>query len=263
MLKIVVVCLVGFFSVFFHVGNVYADLTQATEDYNFQYKQYKESYNRFSVAKSTYLTYQSLTSQSEAIKKFQEVLNQRNAVLSAYLDMLQEKLYVTPEIEATDIDAYSDIRKDSKDWLDAQQVSINNAVSIADLNNLSQQFASFYPKIEVRIKQVIGRIVLSQAIIINQKNQKIMSDTDNLIKLINQSGENATQLQRDFINIKSKNDLYQAKYIQARQQLFPNDSYISGTIINLSTGQQTLKQGDLYLQDTGRFILEMIKRITG
>ena len=240
----------------------HADFTQAYNDYQYQYKLYNDYYSEFTVAKVTYQTYGTFASQAELLKKFQQVLTQRNRVVSSYLDLLQEKLFITQEIENRDIDAYSQIRKDTKTWLENNQIRVNNATALGDLNRISDEFRSFYPQTQRRIRQVIAKIVLTHGLVLHKKMDQLFSTTEDLIRTIGQSGENITDIQRAFIQIKTKKDLYEEKYAQAKETLFPNDSYTSADI-NVYAGQLRLIEAGQYAIETVNQLLEVIKYITG
>ncbi len=88
-----------FLSIVFLISIIYslssvivrADFDQAYQDYLYQSDQYRLNLTNFLTAKNRYLTYQTLTSETEALTATKSFLEARDQVLMTYLQMLIEK----------------------------------------------------------------------------------------------------------------------------------------------------------------------------
>ena len=72
----------------FPVTKVNASSTQAYQDYLYQFDQYRSAYNNFSTAKSEYLKYKTLLSETTALDTTETMMTKRTQLLTSYLKFL-------------------------------------------------------------------------------------------------------------------------------------------------------------------------------
>lgn len=238
---------------------VQANFQTAKTDYVYQYNLYRQAIDNYQVAKSTYLTYRTLTAQNDAENKLRLAIQTRDSVISSYYDLLQERLNIVPGISPSYRATFNIIKENEKDWLTEHQKKIDAAASLEDLNATAAEFEAHYPQFDRETKQAIGTILLT-------KEDNLKRETDQAIETLmvkltqmRQSGEDTSFWDRGLINTKNKLDLYDQKYTFAKNIYFPENN----GQIDIYSGQQRLTEANQYLREAVRFLQEIIKTITG
>jgi len=241
---------------------VFADYNSVLTDYNFQYTNYRAAYSRFTVSRSTYLTYQTLTAQNAAIADFKTVLTSRNRLVSSYFDLLQEKMNITPNIDPPDLQAFTGKRQSTKEWLDDNQKKLNNALTIEDLNTLSDEFNSRYQLIQLDSLQAVGRILLAKGANLDRKVALAFDKTQEVAQFLSADGTDISPIQRGLIQAKIKRDLSTDKAAEEKDLFFGKNA-TRGNQINLLQGQQLAIAANQYLRESVSYVLEILKPIIG
>lgn len=240
---------------------VLADYQKAYTDYTYSFSQYRASYNDYQVAKSSYSTYKTLTSQSEAITKLRTVLQARNDLVSAYYDLLQEKLLATPNILDDQRNTFFKMKESEKQWMATHKKKVDAASSLEDLNSVAAEFESRYPQMDSETKQAIGMVLLSKEAAISSRWETVTSQVSDQLKVINSTGEETVVGERGIIAARNKKELADTKIGQAREIFFPkNNAYPR---IDLFSAQQRLTESLQYLREGTNYLVEIIKNITG
>lgn len=244
---------------FFLASPVHADYQRAYQDYVYNYGAYRNSYNEYTVAKSTYQTYRTLTAQNEAINKFRAVLKNRATVMVVYYDLLQEKLNSAPGVVDSDKSTFNGIKESEKNWLAGHQKKIDAAGSLEDLNSVSQEFDSRYSQMDLETRQTVGKILLSKEVDLKGQLDLIFNNLDTKLKEMRTEGVNTTTQDRGVISSKNKLELFNQKVDEGKAIFFPerNDQ------IDIFKGQQRLTEANQYLRETVNYLLEVIKSVTG
>lgn len=241
-------------------SSVRADYQQAFSNYSAQYSQYRTVYSQFTVARSAYQTYRTLAAQNTAITSFRKVLQTRNALVSAYYDLLQEKLNTTPSVDPLDISAFGEINNNTKLWLKENNDKIAGSASIEDLNSVSSEFAQRYPQMLIDSKQTIGRVLLAQGTYLDNRLSYVTLEVKNFLTVLAQDND-VTILERGILQAQTKHDLYTQKHDQERQYFFPTDTYRLDNL-DLLQGQQIAIAANQYLSESANYLLELIKNVT-
>lgn len=239
---------------------VLADYQSAYNDYSYNYTLYRHTYNDYQVAKSTFLTYHTLTAQSDAIDKLRAVLKARDQVMFVYYNLLQEKLNATAGVTDTDKTTSGRIKESEKTWLTDHQKKIDAAGSLEDLNDASAEFESRYPQMDTETKQAIGSILLAKEGTLGSQVEIFIESLQAKTAEIRQSGEDTTFADRGVINTKNKMVLFHTKLAAAWDVFFPKAS--TGQI-EIFKGQQVLTEANQYLREAVSFLMEIIKSFTG
>lgn len=247
------------------VGNssfVYADFASAYQDYVYNTQLYKNSASDFQIAKSSYLTYRTLTSQNDAINKFRTVLKARAKVIAVYYDLLQEKLNSTAGISSEQKSTFDGIRQSEQNWLDGHQKKIDASSSLDDLNSAAAEFESRYPQIDTETKQTIGEILIAKESTLAASLNALISATGVKLSDLQKNGSDTTNSERGLIQARNKLDLFGQKSSEA-QLLFTGSSKSGSGLINIFDGQSKLIEANQYLREGTNFVIEIIKSFLG
>lgn len=239
---------------------VLADYQSAYNDYSYNYTLYRNTYNDYQVAKSAFLTYHTLTAQSDAINKLRAVLKARDQVMFVYYNLLQEKLNATVGVTDDTKTTFGKVKESEKTWLTDHQKKIEAAGSLEDLNSASAEFENRYSQMDTETKQAIGSILLAKEGTLGSQVETFIDSLNTKITEIRQSGEDTTFADRGVINTKNKIELFHTKLTATRDVFFPETS--SGQI-EIFKGQQRLSEANQYLREAASFLSEIIKSFTG
>lgn len=238
--------------------SAFADYQSAYSDYSYSYTQYRTTYNAYQVAKSAFLTYKTLVSQNEAQNKLRDVLTARDAVISAYYNLLQEKLNDTTGVTTADKDTFNKIKESEKSWLTNHQKTIEASASLEDLNNASANFENHYPQMDAEAKRTIGAILSAKETTLAGSLDNFNADLTARLTEIRMAGEDTTFADRGMINVKNKLDLYKTKMTKVNEVFSLEKSQV-----NLIEGQQRLQEANQYLREALNYLSEIIKSLTG
>lgn len=230
---------------------VTADYQTAKNDYTYQYGLYQKAIDNYQIAKSTYQTYRTLTSQNQAIVALRAAIATRDRVMSSYYDLLFEKL---------GNDTFAKIRDSQKAWFTDHQKEIDAAASLEDLNAAAARFEDRSPKFDREAKQAIGTILLTKEAVLKQETDQNIQDLNSKLSQMRQSGQDTSLFDRGLITIKNKLDLYDQKTAAARDVFFAKES---SEPINLYAGTKPLTEANQYLREAVIYLLEIIKNALG
>lgn len=234
---------------------VLASYQSAKIDYTYQYSKYRNAIDGYQVAKSTYLTYRTLSSQNQAITSFRAAIQARNDVIAAYYNLLQEKLNATVGVPDSFRQTFAGIKNSENAWLADHHSKIDAAASLEDLNQAAIQFESRYPQFDHETKQAIGQVLLT-------KEANLKSDAENIVasfsgKLIEmrQAGEDTATMDRGLFAVRNKLELSTQKQLAARSVFLREGE------INIYEGAQRLTESNQYLREGLNFLRELVRDI--
>lgn len=242
---------------FFLSRPIIADYQKAYSDYTFQSSEYKTSYNDFLIARSAYQTYGTLTSQQEAITKFKSVLKERNDVISSYYSLLQEKLNETASVSGEQRATFDKIRLSEGRWLSENQVKVDAAASLDDLNSVSSEFASRFNQMTLEGKQAVGTVLIAKEVLLRGQVQAVFDALNTKVTEIRATGEDTSVWNRWLFSAQNKLIIHDQKMADANKLI-----YSPSTTIDLFKAQQTLAEANQYLKETLQQLQEIINAIT-
>lgn len=138
--KILFACLLLILASGFALKAVFA--SQETDDYSYQSEQYQQVYKEFTVARDSYLKYQTLESKETAITATKNLILKRNDLIRAYYLALKWKLRSTPGVVSTERQSQLISQLDQQViWLEneSKQVQALDNPSLDDLFILSDR----------------------------------------------------------------------------------------------------------------------------
>lgn len=144
----------------FFLGSVRASSRETYQQYLAQIDQYRKNYTDFTTARDSYLKFQTLTSQSDAIAKTKRMLSARNNLLIAYLALLSDKIAENPGLEPAQKQQYlSGVQKESA-FLASQEALAGNITSIDGAIAASKNLETHYPVFQAVIQKTIIGLIL-------------------------------------------------------------------------------------------------------
>ncbi len=251
----------GFFALFSVYKPVLADYSQAYNNYQYQYNLYRQDYENFTIAKATYLTYQTLTTQNDLLEKMRTVLLSRNRVMISYLATLSQKAMIADGLAPNDLATTQRIIGEETTFLSSLQNQISAAATISDLNTINTTFADHYQQLDTEAKQIVGQILLGKTDYEDSKFADLTARSKLQVQRLSNLGEDTQSLSRGITAAESKAALYDDKRSAAVEVLYPKNNF-NFQKIDLLAGQKLILDGRQYLHEAGSFLLEILKQIT-
>lgn len=136
------------------------------DDYNFQYQNYQQAYQSFTLSRDAYIKFQTLQSREEAISATKKFIIQRNDVLRSYFLALKLKLRTTPGVVSTQrqADLVSSLDKEVI-WLENENNQVNglNSPALDDLFIYSDHLESRKEDLLLLAYQSLATILVGKA----------------------------------------------------------------------------------------------------
>jgi len=249
----VVLVLIGFPSPLFAASD------QAYKDYLFSQDQYRQSFSDFSIAKNEYQKFKTLTSESAAISKTQDMLAKRSLLLRSYLLLLKEKLNEAVSMPPQDKTLYLTLIDNEIQFLETHAKFVNSIATIADATKASQQLESHYLILATSIRQIILGLNASRLQILGQRYSESLSSAQTLLQQSRSEFTLDKQLTLDrwFERMSDKRTLFLQKITaisDLKTQLKASrvedlDTKYADILKQLSQAKQELSEGTRYTQE--------------
>jgi hypothetical protein len=253
--------ILGLFTIHSSLIPVRADYSQAYYDYQFLYSKYRESFRDFTVAKATYFTYKTLTTQNEALEKMRGVLVDRANIISAYFILLAEKLVISEGVPPADSEAFDNMRQNQDNWLEKHIDLIESAATIDDLNDVSAEFDARYQQIVSQTNKTVAAILLAKNDAAYAKMPDLFSKTALQLGRLADVGEDNLTYFRGLDVAKSKAKLWEGKRLEVVDLMNPKQySYQQTT--DIGKIQNLLFGGLQYLKESTSYLKEITDTIT-
>jgi hypothetical protein len=210
-----------FFSVyFFSASPVFSqefNFQKSWADYIYTSGQYQQTSQRYSNAKQTYNTYQTLSTKNEAVTAGISAVKSREELVRTYLVMLRMKL--------SESRLSLDVNKQEKinnadilvSWLEGRKTRIDAIGNIDDLNNVSAEFENKYPEIEALSYKMIGAYKTGEMGLVIERITNLKNELRKKSK--NLSDQQKIEFDRSVIQVEEKITLAKTKRQQAISEL--------------------------------------------
>lgn len=150
-------------------------INQAQKDYTYEFSKYRDAAEKFSTAKSSYLTFKTATAKEQAFVATKAYLNQVTSVYSAYFSIV--RIYAATldwQNEAAKYEQLVKILEDMDTYFASQKQQITDTKTLEDLALLSQQMKQ---KITGEINPQLNYITASYDL----QNAKLLFDEFEII----------------------------------------------------------------------------------
>jgi len=240
-------------------GQVFASSQTAYKDYLYQFDQYRTKQNNFKVARTEYLKYKTLLSETTALDTTKSMLTQQDQLLRSYLLFLNEKLNENTGLSPTDKNLYQTLIRNEVTFLETHTALIPSIGSLADAVSVAKQLESHYLILSASIRQTIialgqgDLLKLNSEFTLTQTTLKSLAKTPNA----NFTPEKQSTVDRWLLQISNKQSLFQQKMDQittansqikgANQQEM--DAVFAGVQKNLGEAKQYLQEGNAYMKE--------------
>lgn len=232
------------------VTYIRADFDRAYQDYLYQYDQYRKNLTIFLSAKNRYLTYGTLTSQTEALIATKSFLEARDVVSTTYLQMLLEK---NPD------ESYKKLIGDELTFFTNHKALIPAVGSLNDGVDVSEKFDEHFPLTKVIARQTIANIILGKIQNLDNRLANLTTGSEEKINSLKNQGKDVTTLERWLLETKNKRLLSQQKFNEAQNQaakLKPTKYSIESSE-NFDKVQILIFESNQYLKEATAYLKEI------
>lgn len=236
-----------------NVSFVHADFDSAYQSYLSQYDQYRLALSNYQTAKNRYLTYQTLTSQSEALDNTKTFLAARDQTLILYLQLLLEK---NPD------ESYLNLLNQEISFYKDHLNTIAAVGKLDDAVAVSTKAKEHFSQTEALSRQTIVNIILNKLKNISGNQNKIESGFEEKINFVKNQGKETTTLERWTLSFKGKQLLVNQKMEEAQalsDKLEPKSS--DQLSRDFSKIQTVIYDANQYLKEGTSFLVEIEKEL--
>ena len=243
-----------FSSFYFLVSSIVsANFDSAYQSYLSQYDQYRLTLSNYQTARNRYLTYQTLTSQSEALNNTKIFLQARDQTMILYLKLLLEK---NPD------ENYRKLLNEDLSFYQNHLNTISAVGNLTDAVSISDKAKEHFAPTEVLSRQTIINILLNKLKNINLNQAKIESGLEEKINFLKNNGKDVTTLERWTLSFKGKQLLVNQKIEEAQalsDKLEPKSS--DQLSKDFSEIQTVVYNANQYLKEGTSFLIEIEKEL--
>lgn len=230
-----------------------ADFDSAYQTYLSKYDQYRLALSDYQTARNRYLTYQTLSSQSEALDKTKTFLQNRNQTMILYLKLLLEK---HPE------ENYRKLLNEDLIFYQDHLNTIDAVGNLEDAVSISNKAKEHFFRTEVISRQTIVNILLNKLKNIEINQNKIKLGFEEKINFLRNNGKDVTTLERWFLSFNGKQQFVSQKMQEAQAlagKLAPASS--NQLTRDFSKIQTAIYDANQYLKEGTSFLVEINKEI--
>ncbi len=232
------------------------DYNQSRLDYQTQYSNYRERLVEYRSARSEYITYKTLVSQTRAIYVTQQFLNARQSVMINYLNMLLARIETAkgPYLSTSQADTLKQQIGLQLDQLDKQIPQIQATSTIEDISRVSKLIEKNIPTINTLGLQ-------TQALILDSRMQEYQVTTVNLLgftteqvrRIAKEGKKDTTDIDRWLLDAEQKYQLALQGFNQS-QTLIP----LINSDGKYDSYRTSLKKSRQYLKETNARLSEIV-----
>ncbi len=252
--KLIIVIFVGVLVILSN-GRAAVAESERYQDYLYQNSVYRQNLSQFKTAKAQYESYQTLTSQTEAIKKAREVLISRNNTLNAYFLLLEETMGIFLPQSMLEKDGYQQRLEKEKKFLEEKNSLLNAAATTSDLTDLSQEIEKKFVDYKILSQQITGLVLLNKAQISGEKVASATASVRGALVAEVKNQQSNDILERWLGQAEAKYQLALQKQAAARSLFFP----AKDKEIKFFEGKVQIFNGHQYLKETISNLLEVIR----
>lgn len=238
------------------------DANQAYQDFLYNYNLYRQSYSEYTIAKESYLKYQTLTSKNEALQKTSQMLKNQDEVVKTYLTALRLKL-----MEASGNAGYEQNTLYTKidneiTWYKNHQENLNSAGTIEDLIALASKGGNEYEETEILIYQTLGAILNGKENVFYGKiNQNIKTLKEKIGEIRTKGDKNTSLSERWLLEAENRLTRSQEKQLSAQNLLTQIKTNDSNKLKSYNEAQFTIQESHQYLKEANSYLKEVIKEL--
>lgn len=242
---------------------VYADYQQSLKDYSFQFEQYRNTHQVYSVSKNKYLSYKTPVALAEALENGKKVILLRDMVLLTYFQALKEKLNETKDITPDTLVTLGSLVDNELSFLSSHKDKAQSTISLYDLTQTSKEVENKQNELQKLSRAAVGAIITARLESLKNsidRNQDFLSFTVSQNKTVL---ENSVDLERWLLESKNKIVLANQKIEEAKTEFNSMDANSELSINeNFNKGQLMLMSGNQYLKEALNFQKEVLRGIT-
>jgi len=224
---------------------VFAQSTTYTK-YRSYVDQYRDTKESFELARTKHKNFQSLTTQTSLVQATVEFFGLRISILSAYLDVLQEKIDEEPALTQEEKDAQKKTIEEQKKLLDQHQQKIDALQRVEQINTVSKEFDELYKVISANSQLVRTHVYIGRATLLLQQLMSTTQKLEDKTNSLKEQGKNVNLLETWLSRIKEKTSAVdQSLKVAASTAIVTVNPDDTITNVQLASSQLRLAQENL------------------
>lgn len=231
------------------------DYSKAYQDYIYNLNLYRQAYQKFVLAKNEYLSYKTLTSETNALETTKEMLEARSQAIIVYLTALKMRLSETTGV----LNYQSNLRfvelMKNIDTFETQKNLFPAAATLKDLLKVSSQFENQYSKTEVLTYNTLFTVVSGKENNLRDQIQFQITKLEQKLAQMSKEGlKDTLRAERWLLEAKNKITLSQQKQDEANKNL-------SKLTPQQKDKNKVFAESQLMLEESNQYLKEAISNL--
>jgi len=214
-MKKLFVCFVLLFS--FSISCRAAEFDDYYDLYLDNFHEYYRANQEYQIARSNYLSYDTLNSKKEAIDKTKGLMEVRDEVLISYFESLNRRLNTTSGVTRKDIDFEIELNNQIIPFLVEHKEEIPSIAFVEDLIKLSKEVEKRQLEYEKRAKKSASVVLIGRANIIYGELLDLDALLQDKIRVLKSAGKDVNTLERWLLEFTSKKGNAEKKINEAKE----------------------------------------------
>lgn len=239
------------FLLFAKTSPVMADYAALKIEYSQKLAAYNTSYSDFQIAKSSYLTYKTLSALTKALDKAKDYLVKRDELIIKHFELLKEK-------------GASPLADDEITFYQNHLTLVPAIATLKDAETVAKKAEDQIILSNVKSKQILGQILISKVQAIVDSYSTLINDQNGLeakILELKNSGNNTDKLERWLVEVKNKKMLCETVLAQVSDKLNSFKAKASDLEKDFNEARIDISQANLYLKEGTNYIREILEEM--
>jgi len=236
---------------------------QYYKDYTYQLDLYRQAHSDYLTTRQAYLTYQTLTSKSEAQDKTLLMLKLRDETIRTYMVALNSKVNSTPNIGSETKNPINTRLVEEADWYYQHQNSLPSAGTLEDLVDSSQDTESRFVKTTILSYQSLISVLSGKE---NTLRSQLVDQTlkikSKLAEIRINGDKDTTKAERWLLEAENRITRSQQKQVEAFNIINKLATSTDNTQQQeYNKAQFAIEESHQYLKETNSYLKEVILEI--
>jgi len=263
--KLFILFIISFF-VFFS-SPVHADYASQREEYSQKLESHNKALSDFKIAKNTYETYKTLSSQSDAIFKAKDYLQKRDDLVIKHFELLLEKIKLIDFADPNKKESLNQIASSEINFFSNHLQLVSSIATTGDVNTVSKKAEDEIALANIKSKQILGGILIAKVNILKKTyNLTLFALTNEIADIKShalKSQDSINKLERWIVEINNKKILSENNMASSANDLDALNK--NNNNMNLEKKFDEIRiniiQGHLYLKEGTAFMGEALNEI--
>lgn len=238
------------------------DFNKAYQDYLYNSDIYQKAHADYDIARSQYLSSQTISSQTKAQEATAAMLTDRDQVLSTYLTALRMALKDAPGVDNGTKESLFSLIDAEISWYGDHKTKISSAGSLDDLVADSNEAAEQFKQTELMIYQVLVTISIGNTTDYRERARTEINDLRTKLSEIKVNGDkNVDSIDRALTDAEDRLSRSIEKETDAQTRLSKMKSSDKNKLVSFNSIELSVGESLSYIKEANSIVKDSIRQI--